>query len=99
MASVIPAFMTAMQDPELRGAPREVYLWLHERLDLVEYREVKAIGIQEDLRLHKGTVSDALELLVRLEYLSRGARNGRIWTYRLVYSTPSRFPKPTYSSA
>ena len=51
MLNAIPALTTAMRDRSIRGHPREVYLWLHERLDVVEYRVVKHAAIERDLAL------------------------------------------------
>lgn len=91
--------MTAMQDPALRGAPREIYLWLHERLDVVEFRAVKVAEIETGLAMRKTTVREAVALLVHLTYVDRGTREGRIWTYRLFYSCPLRVPKAPQKSA
>ena len=86
MASVIPAFMSAMQDPTLRGHPREVYIWLHENLDIREFREVKQSVIETDLGLRDSTVYRALTRLVERGYLDPGPIQGRIRSYRLFYS-------------
>lgn len=99
MASLIPAFHTAMRDPALRGHPREVYVWLHEQLDVVEYRAVKHLALAEALAMKKQRVFDALTLLQSAGYLVRGERIDRLWTYRLVYSRPSEVPKPDHKSA
>lgn len=86
---MIPAFTTAMQDRALRGQPREVYLWLNEELDVVAYRAVKHSAIQQALGIDDSRIFRALQLLIERGYLDRGERDGRLWTYRLIYSNPS----------
>lgn len=83
---VIPAFATAMQDRALRGNPREVYLWCHEHLDLVEYRAVKLSAVEVELGLRHSSVADCMVRLVQHGYLARGESDGRLATYRLLYS-------------
>jgi hypothetical protein len=95
MASVIPAFATALQDHALRGNPKDVYVWCHEHLDTVDFRAVKVIEVEQDLQMNRVTVTRALDRLVEYGYLKRGPRDGRIWTYRLVYSRP-RLPEPPW---
>ena len=74
MLNAIPALTTAMRDRSIRGHPREVYLWLHERLDVVEYRVVKHAAIERDLGLRDSTVSHAIKLLRARGYIQRGPR-------------------------
>ena len=88
MASVIPAFVSALQDRALRGAPRDVYIWLHERLDTVDYRPVKHSGIEAELRISSMAVARSFRQLLVRGYIARGPRAGKMWTYRLVYSRP-----------
>lgn len=92
MASMIPAFFTAMQDRELKGAPREVYVWCHEHLDVVRHRAVKHSAIESALSINDATVACAISRLLERGYLERGTRDGRLWTYRLVYSNPDTAP-------
>ena len=94
----IPAFATAMQDRALRGHTREVYLWLNEHLDLLTYRPIKHSAIEADLRVEDSTVFRALQLLLERGYLDRGGREGRLWTYRLVYSNPGAVLLPAKSN-
>jgi hypothetical protein len=90
MASVIPAFIAALQDRTLRGAARDVYIWLHEHLDVVDYRPVKHSGIETDLRISSVAIARSFRQLIRDGYIARGPKAGKIWTYRLVYSRPIR---------
>ncbi len=88
MASVIPAFATALQDRTLRGTPREVYVWLHQNLDVVEFRPVKHASVGFALGLKDASVADSIVRLLNRGYLERGEKTGQTWTYRLVYSVP-----------
>jgi hypothetical protein len=90
MASLIPAFVTAMQDPALRGNAREVYVWFHEHLDVVDYRPVKHSVIEHGLAMKDSSVADAIGRLLANGYVKRGNRDGQLWTYRLVYSVEMR---------
>jgi hypothetical protein len=96
VASVIPAFHDARHDPALRGHPREVYFWLHDRLDVREFRALKVVEVQIAVGIHKQRASDALARLIACGYLERGAQVDRVWTYRLFYS---RVPKPDQKTA
>ena len=87
---MIPAFATGMQDRELRGVPRDVYIWLNQQLDVVEFRPVKHVAVCSALGLSESAVFSAMELLVAHGYVKRGRKFGRIRTYRLVYSVPHR---------
>lgn len=91
---MIPACVTALQDHAIRGNPKEVYLWCHEHLDLVDYRAVKIIEVEQDMQMNKLTIIRALDQLVAHGYIARGERIDRVWTYRLIYSRPS-LPGPT----
>jgi predicted transcriptional regulator len=86
---MIPAFATALQDPVLRGHARDVYIWLHEHLDVVQFRPVKHIEIEQDLQVNSMAVGRSIDRLIECGYIDRGAREGRVWTYRLFYSRPS----------
>lgn len=88
MASIIPAFADAMQDIALRGHAREVYIWLHEQLDVVTFRPVKHSAIENDLRMRGSAVGWAVNRLLERGYIERGKRDGKLMTYRLVYSRP-----------
>lgn len=91
---MIPAFASAMQDRTLRGNPRDVYVWCHENLDPVDFRPVKHADIELALAMEDSSVADAIARLVERGYLARGSRDGRLWTYRLVYSRPLHPAKP-----
>jgi hypothetical protein len=89
---MLPAFVSAMQDRALRGTAREVYLWLHERLDVLDFRPIKHSAISVDLGMKEVTVSWAVTRLVERGYLARGPRDGRLTTYRLLHSRPINLP-------
>lgn len=75
-----------MQDRALRGNPREVYVWFHEHLDLCEFRLVKQARIEIALGLSDASVSDAVKRIVSRGYLDLGPREGRVQSFRLLYS-------------
>lgn len=85
---MIPAFFSALQDREIRGHAREIYVWLNEHLDIVQYRPIKHSVIEQALAIEPTAVKRAIDRLVSAGYLDRGPRDGRIWTYRLFYSRP-----------
>ncbi len=87
---MIPAFTSAIQDRALRGHAREVYFWCHEHLDVIEYRSVKHALVAADMEMKDLAVFRSIELLLKRGYLDRGPKEGRCWTYRLVYSRPLR---------
>lgn len=78
-----------MQDPALRGHAREVYIWFHEHLDVVDFRPVKHSVVEMGLAMKDSSVADAITRLLGRGYISRGSKDGQVWTYRLVYSVPS----------
>ena len=89
---MIPASHTAIRDPALRGVPRDVYVWLMDRLDVFEFRPIKHEAIALDLRVKNPTIFKAITLLRTRGYIDRGARDGRLWTYRLAHSRPLPVP-------
>lgn len=84
-----------MQDRALRGHPREIYLWLSERLDLVDFRPVKHAAIAYELKVSAMTVTTAMRLLITRGYIRSGERHGPRGerSYRLLYSV-ARPPGP-----
>ena len=86
----LPAFATAMQDPLLRGNPRDLYWWFFHRLDVVLFRPVKTVEFELELQMRHASALDALRALMETGYIERGARLERVWTYRLVHSNPER---------
>lgn len=88
MASLIPAFVQALQDRDLRGHPRDVYIWCHEHLDTQDFRPVKHSVIESALQINSVSAGRAVRRLLDRGYLQRGDRAGRLWTYRLRYSRP-----------
>lgn len=83
---MIPAARAALTDRRLRGAPREVYFWLYERLDLVTFRQVTLGRIALGTGLRRNTVHRAVQTLVELQYLDRRAGEARARLYRLMHS-------------
>ena len=75
-----------MLDPRLRGAPRDLYLWLHEQLDVVEYRPMTLDAIVAGLGVPRSTVGRALRTLAAAGYLDLRPIDGRSRAYRLVYA-------------
>lgn len=93
---VLAAAAAAMRDRALRGHPLEVYLWLSERLDVVEYRPVKnADGVRE-LRMRSTMLIASLRLLRERGYVRRrrGSSDSRLWMYRLVSSIATEQQPP-----
>jgi len=90
MLTPLPAAVTCMQDPETRGNPREVYVWLHQRLDVQHFRAVKVDEVSFSMRLSRSAAGEALLTLVRLGYLDRAPLDRRAYTYRLFHSNPAR---------
>lgn len=85
MAEVIPAFRQACADPAISGQPLKVYVHLHDRLDVVQYRRVKIFALAELLGMHEGNVARALKTLISRGYLrAKGPRKERV--YQLAYS-------------
>jgi hypothetical protein len=86
----IPAYTQALQDRGLRGNARDVYLWLCDRLDICDYRPIKHTVAEVDLGMNRVSVARAIQRLLDDGYVARGAREGRLWTYRLTYSRPDK---------
>ena len=83
---MIPAFAAAVRDRTLDRSAVQVYLWLYDRLDVLEFRAIKQSAIQVDLDLSEPTVRFAIERLVERGYLAVGPRDDRVKTYRLFHS-------------
>lgn len=90
----IPAFFEALQDKSLRGPPREVYLWLNQRLDVVEFRPVKVAEMESALDMTDSTAARALQRVVEAGYVESGQKIGRIRSFRLFYSRSSAILGP-----
>jgi hypothetical protein len=93
MGEAIPAYRQISIDARTRGNARDVYAYLHERLDVRFFRAVKHSAIEAALRMPDSSVGDALDLLCRLGYLDRGDRINRVRLYRLVYSVNPTKPE------
>lgn len=83
---MIPAALKAHQDRRLRGAPREIYFWLHERLDVVQFRRMSLGQIVLGTGIHRNTVHIAVHRLVQCGYLDRRRGGGREYEYRLFHA-------------
>ena len=79
-----PALLAAADDPELRGAPLAVLVWLWGQLEPHGYRAVKTSAVGAALGIRRGTVGRALHLLVERGYLAEGPRDGAMRSYRLL---------------
>jgi predicted DNA-binding transcriptional regulator len=106
MASLIPAFFTAKEDVVLRGNPFLVYLWMHDHLDVVDYRAVKILEVVAALEMRETTARHAVRLLIERGYLDRRKTedySDRRWCYRLIYSVAAseapNLPKRRQNSA
>ena len=82
---MIPAFYDALTDRQLRGGPRELYFWLFQQLDVVEWRPMKLDVIVLGAHLNRQTVADGLRRLLECGYLRRRGPDRRR-LYRLVHS-------------
>lgn len=77
-----PLFWTALRDRELRGAARDVLIVLGDLLVPDAFIPVKHSGIEAATGIADATVADCLAKLIARGYLERGARSGKLWTYR-----------------
>lgn len=75
-----------MQDRRLRGAPREVYVFLHRRLDVGSFRPVKLDVVIAECEIARGTASEAFARLITCGYIEARNVDGRSRAYRLVNS-------------
>jgi hypothetical protein len=83
-----PRLRDATTDLGLRGAPLLVYVYLLHELDPVEHRPLKILPVATILHLKEVTTWRAIRRLVDNRYLEQGPVDGRIRTYRLVWSAP-----------
>lgn len=81
-----PSVQEALRDRALAGPAREVYLFCLAHLDTARHRALKVEAVAVACTLRRGTVGAALDRLVGLGYLDRGARVGALWSYRIVWS-------------
>lgn len=86
---ILPALVSASNDPALRGAPLEVYVWLVcNFLDIEEYRSVKIYGVARVMKIHRATASRALRRLVHRGYIERRHTGSDGYQYRLRLHRP-----------
>jgi hypothetical protein len=91
-----PVFDIAMRDRALRGAARDVYVWMNDALTAGEFRAVKHTGIEAAIGISDTQVASAIAMLIASGYLERGLRDGRLSTYRLI-TDPALLPaKPEH---
>jgi hypothetical protein len=79
------ALHDAAKDVALKGAPRDVLLWLWGTIEQHDYRPVTISKIGDALGIRRDTAIAALNLLVSRGYLAEGRRVERgIRTFRLL---------------
>ena len=81
---MIPAAQKALIDKRIRGTPREVYFWLHERLETAIYRPTTLGRIVIGTGMHRATVHVAVKRLLEVGYIDRRFGDSRMPLYRLV---------------
>lgn len=84
---IFPAFEEGLDDPEIRGAPKELYAALRKRLDFLQFRPLKIWPIAQELKMNKSVAGRAMKRLVEHGYIDEGPRTkpgGR--SYRLFWS-------------
>lgn len=75
----------ATNDPDIKGAPFMVYMWLWGELEPHEFRPMRASYIAGRLLIGRDTALHALDVLVAQGYLAEGRRTVRgIRTFRLL---------------
>jgi len=86
---VIPTLRVAAADPEVRGAPLAVLLYLAHELDVGQFRPVKVAVVASALHIKDITAAWAIRRLAELGYLELGPKTERLNTYRLVWTMPA----------
>ena len=71
---ITPALLEASTDDQLKGAPKEVFLYLHGRLSYGEYRPLKPWVAARELKMKENTVGRAMKRLVERGYIRQGRR-------------------------
>jgi DNA-binding MarR family transcriptional regulator len=71
---ISPALNEASTDTKLRGAPIQLLVYLHGKLDPGEYRPLKLWPIARDLGMEKATVGRAMKRLIECGYIREGHR-------------------------
>jgi len=86
---MIPALRTAAADPQIRGVPLAVYLYLVHELDPVSFKKVKVATVARAVHAKEISTAWAIRRLVAAGYLERGPQEERCGTYRLVWTVPA----------
>lgn len=78
----------ARDDRRLHHAAYRVYMWCVDRLDVVEFRELKVIEVALGVGVKPQTAIRALKALCDFGYMEREAKRvyGSPWRYRLFAS-------------
>lgn len=85
----------AVRNPSLsKGVSLKVYTELHESLNTVEFRAVKAWYLADLLHVDRSAVQYALKDLAEQGYLERGEMSGNCFTFRLTTPSVNRSPSP-----
>ena len=75
MSDLIPlAVQQALEDLALPPSARLMMWYLAKRLDLIEFREVKAASIAAEMHIRENTASEAIALLVARGYLDESGQ-------------------------
>ncbi len=84
-------------DPELRGAPASVLMYLSDpsRLPRDRFEPLKIAPLSHVLQIHRTTVTRALDTLVSRGLIEAGHMEDRVRTYRMVVQiVVSSEPRP-----
>lgn len=94
--TVIPRTLQhAVHNPTLsKGVSLKVYVELHESLNEVDFRAVKAWYLADLLHVDRSAVQYALKDLQEQGYLERGDLSGNCFTFRLATPSNKRSPSP-----
>ena len=97
-----PLFREAQRDLELGRLALAVYDVLRDWLDLIAWRQVKIVELEQRFGRSRPQISGALRELVERGYIERGERAHKAgpYLYRLVYSRtrteqPPGTPQPS----
>lgn len=87
-----PRGRKAHLDRRIYGSAFAVYHYLCEEevINPADYSRVKADSVATAMGIGEPTVKWALRRLVATGYITRGAKDGRMWTYRLVWPADAR---------
>lgn len=71
---ISPALADAGKDERLRGAPLQLFVYLHSVLDPGEWRPIKLWPLATTLKMQKNTVGRAMKRLIETGYIREGNR-------------------------